>query len=302
MTHLTGRFAPSPSGRMHLGNLFSALLAWTSIRSRNGEMILRIEDLDRLRCPAEYAEIIKEDMLWLGLDWDREMPWQSTRTPAYDQALAFLQEKGLVYPCWCTRGDLHAASAPHASDGHAIYPGTCRHLTPTEQAAHTTPASLRLVVPDREFSFVDGLQGEYRENLALDCGDFVIRKADGTYAYQLAVVVDDGEGHVNEVVRGCDLLGSTPRQLYLQEQLGLPHPCYYHVPLLLAPDGHRLSKREKDLDMGVLRQKYTPAELTGKLAFLAGLLPKPEPITPKELASVFTWDKVNHQPILTVTE
>ncbi len=287
---VVGRFAPSPSGRMHLGNVFSALMAWLSVRSAGGTMVLRIEDLDPDRCRPEYAEQLKDDLRWLGLDWDVEQTPQSRRTEAYRECFERLREMGLVYPCYCSRGELHAASAPHASDGNVIYAGTCRDLTEEERAAKTRRPAWRLIVPDEEIAFHDGLQGEYRENLARECGDFIIRRSDGVYAYQLAVVTDDAEAGVTQIVRGRDLLSSTPRQIYLQRLLGLPTPEYYHVPLLVAPDGRRLSKREHDLDMGALRERCTPEALLGCLAQLSGLRPTAEPVTAGELAAVFSWN------------
>ena len=287
---VVGRFAPSPSGRMHLGNVFSALMAWLSVRSAGGTMVLRIEDLDPDRCRPEYAEQLKDDLRWLRLDWDTEQTPQSRRTEAYRERFERLREMGLVYPCYCSRGELHAASAPHASDGNVIYTGTCRNLTEEERAGKTRRPAWRLIVPDEEFTFHDGLQGEYRENLARECGDFIIRRSDGVYAYQLAVVTDDAEAGVTQIVRGRDLLSSTPRQIYLQRLLGLPTPGYYHVPLLVAPDGRRLSKREHDLDMGALRERYTPEALLGCLAQLSGLRPTAEPVTAGELAAVFSWN------------
>ena len=295
---MTGRFAPSPSGRMHLGNVFSAMLAWLSVRSQNGEMVLRIEDLDPDRCRSEYAETLKDDLRWLGLDWDREQTPQSLRTAAYAREFDKLADLGLVYPCYCTRGELHAASAPHASDGRVLYAGTCRHLTEAQRAEKTKKPAWRLAVPDRVYGYTDGLQGYYEENLAAACGDFIIRRADGVYAYQLAVVTDDGDGGVTQVVRGMDLLDSTPRQLYLYELLGLKAPEFYHVPLLTAPDGRRLSKREKDLDLGALRKTHTPEQLLGKLAHLAGVLDRPEPASAKEIAAVFDWKVVKTKPII----
>ena len=295
---MTGRFAPSPSGRMHLGNVFSALLAWLSVQSQGGEMVLRIEDLDPDRCRPEYAEILKEDLRWLGLDWDREQTPQSLRTEAYAEAFRQLERQGLVYPCYCTRGELHAASAPHASDGRVLYAGTCRNLTPAQRAEKTKAPAWRLAVPDRDYGVTDGLQGPFSENLAADCGDFIIRRADGVYAYQLAVVVDDAAGGVTQVVRGMDLLDSTPRQLYLYERLGLTPPEFYHVPLLLSADGRRLSKRDRDLDLGCLRQSHTPEQILGRLAFLAGLLDREERVSARELASGFRWEKVARSSVI----
>lgn len=298
MSKVVGRFAPSPSGRMHLGNAFSAMLAWLSVRKADGELVLRMEDLDPERTNETFAAQIREDLRWMGLDWDWEGTRQRLRTEAYEQAMESLWQQNLLYPCWCTRGDLKAASAPHASDGKPIYPGTCRHLTAVQRAEKTRPPLWRLIVPDETVCFTDGLQGEYWENLARECGDFVVRRADGVHAYQLAVVVDDAAMGVNEVVRGRDLLDSTPRQIYLQQKLQMPQPRYYHVPLLLAPDGRRLSKRERDLDLGALQQRYTPQQLLGKLAFWAGILPREEPIAAQELVGEFSWQKVHKTDIV----
>ena len=295
-----GRFAPTPSGRMHLGNLFSGLLAWLSARSMGGEMLLRIEDLDTPRCPPENAELMRSDLRWLGLDWDYEQTPQRERTTAYERALEQLSHGGTVFPCWCSRADLNSApNAPHASDGHTIYPGTCRTLTAEqrrEKSALRAPL-WRLGVPEREIAFSDGNYGLYRENLARECGDFILRRADGVFSYQLAVVVDDIAGGVTQVVRGRDLLSSTPRQLYLYELLGAPPPRYYHLPLLTASDGRRLSKRDRDLDMGLLRQRYSPEVLVGTLAHAAGLLERPEPCTPGELVKLFAWEKIGTKDV-----
>lgn len=295
---LTGRFAPTPSGRMHLGNLFAAMLAWASVRSRGGRMILRIEDLDTERCSMQWADLIKQDLAWLGLDWDEEAPPQRERGEAYAAALERLQEQGLIYPCWCTRGLLHAASAPHAEDGHSVYPGFCRVLTAEERAARAgKPASTRLIVPDEVISFIDGVQGPYSENLARDCGDFVVRKADGGWAYQLAVVVDDIASGVSEVARGRDLLSSAPRQIYLYRLLGSEPPAYFHAPLLLGPGGRRLSKRDLSLDMGTLRENFSPEQIVGHLAHLAGLTETPVPLPARELPALFDWSRVPRQDI-----
>lgn len=299
---LTGRFAPSPSGRMHLGNVFSALLAWLSVRSRNGRMLLRIEDLDPDRCRLEYIETLKRDLDWLGLDWDAEQTPQSKRADAYRAEFERLRAFGLVYPCYCSRAELHAASAPHASDGNVIYAGTCRTLTDAERAVKTRKPAWRVIVPDTVITVQDGLQGKYTENLAQDCGDFIIRRSDGVYAYQLAVVTDDAAGGVTEVVRGRDLLSSVPRQMWLQKTLGFPTPAYYHVPLLLAPDGRRLSKREKSLDLGALQITHTPDQLIGTLAFLAGLQPDPTPAAPAALVPVFAWKNVRSDNVVIHSE
>ena len=292
-----GRFAPTPSGRMHLGNVFAAMLAWLSVRSRGGAMVLRMEDLDTQRTGEEYARLLREDLLWLGLDWDLETEPQSRRGEVYEAYFRRLEEQGLLYGCYCTRSQLHSVNAPHLSDGTYVYPGTCRDLTGAQRAAMGRAPAWRVKVPDRMWQVVDRVQGLYLENLATDCGDFVVRRADGVFVYQLAVTVDDGEAGVTEVVRGMDLLSSAPRQMYLQELFGFPHPEYAHVPMLLAPDGRRLSKRDRDLDLGILRQRLRPEELLGTLAASAGILEKPEAVSAKELASVFAWEKVKKESI-----
>ena len=297
---VVGRFAPSPSGRMHLGNLWSCLLAWLAARSQGGGVVLRLEDLDPDRCRVEYCDQVMRDLEWLGLTWEGEVVYQSRRTQAYTQAFRELEEQGLIYPCYCTRAQRLAASAPHRSDGLSVYDGRCRRLSPQErqELARTRTPAWRAEVPDREVVFRDLLQGEYRENLSRDCGDFILRRSDGVYAYQLAVVVDDAFMGVNQVVRGSDLLSSTPRQLWLQERLGLLHPQYGHVPLLLAPDGRRLAKRDRDLELGQLQQHYSAPQLVGQLAYGAGLLDRPEAITPEELVPLFTWDKLPREDLV----
>ena len=292
-----GRFAPTPSGRMHLGNVFAGLIAWLSVKSRNGTMVLRMEDLDTLRTSEEYAQILREDLLWLGLTWDVETPPQSTRSETYDRYFSRLEELGLLYPCYCTRSQLHSVNAPHLSDGTYVYPGTCRDLSPAAAAAFDRKPAWRVKVPDRKWQLTDLCQGEFSQNLSTDCGDFVVRRGDGVYVYQLAVTVDDGEAGVTEVVRGVDLLGSAPRQMYLQELFGFSHPTYGHIPLLVAPDGRRLSKRDRDLDLGVLRQTMKPEELIGHLAHSCGLLAKYSPISARELAGEFSWEKLKTENI-----
>ena len=402
---VVGRFAPSPTGRMHLGNVFSSLLAWLSVRSQGGKLVLRIEDLDDRARSGPWDALLMDDLRWLGLDWDEGPYYQTDRIDLYADAVRRLDDMGLVYPCFCTRAELHAASAPHASDGTPVYAGTCRGLTAAEIAARTKarPPALRLKVPPvqgiassrgpfesyapeskhskteltdfgnsmpRELTFGDcsergtrggvasrdaavgvhggaasqdtaggvhggaALQGAaggvrgaaasrsaaggdagvmhfedrtygpQREVLAEECGDFLVRRSDGVYAYQLAVVVDDADMGVNEVVRGCDLLGSTARQMYLQDLLGYAHPSYAHVPLLVAPDGRRLSKRDRDCDMGVLREHFgTPGALLGRLAYVAGLVSSPEPRTADQLVDEFSWSAVcEHRDNIAVEE
>lgn len=308
----TGRFAPSPSGRMHLGNLFSSLLAWLSAKAAGGRVVLRIEDLDTRRCTRAYADRLEADYRALGLNWDEGGSiggthgpyYQSRRGALYATALESLRRRGLVYPCFCTRAQLHAASAPHREDGRTVYSGTCRALTPAQAAecARKRPPALRLRVPDREIGFQDGHLGRYAENLERDCGDFLLRRSDGLWAYQLAVVVDDAAMGITQVVRGSDLISSTPRQLYLYDLLGLTPPKFYHVPLLLSPDGRRLSKRDGDLSLEILLARSTPAAIIGRLAYLAGLNPAVEPRTPESLLPDFKWEKVPKSDIFVPEE
>ena len=302
-----GRFAPSPSGRIHLGNILCSLLAWLSARQKDGRVILRIEDLDTARCPRKYAEQMEDDLRWLGLFWDagpgvggiEGSCYQSERTALYQAAREKLEAMGLVYPCFCTRGELHAASAPHRSDGQVLYAGTCRNLTAEEIAekTKTRAPALRLRVPEETWAFTDGHMGYYEENLARDCGDFLLRRSDGMFAYQLAVVVDDAAMGVTEVVRGADLLDSTPRQLYLYRLLDLTPPDFYHVPLLLAHDGRRLSKRDADAGLDDLRPRCSAEEVLGKLAYLAGFNPSAEPKSAEQLLEDFDWSKVPKEDI-----
>lgn len=292
-----GRFAPSPSGRMHLGNAFCALLAWLGAKSAGGQMLLRIEDLDVARCKPDYAAQLADDLAWLGLTWDKgglqEAFTQSKRTAVYAQALQTLRARAEVYPCYCTRAELHAASAPHLTDGTPLYTGRCRHLTEADRAALASRSpAWRIAVPDETICFTDGCAGQQTQNLRQECGDFILRRSDGVFAYQLAVVTDDALMGVTQVVRGRDLLSSTARQMYLYRLLGYTPPQFYHVPLLCAPDGKRLSKREHSLDFGALRRRYTAPQLVGVLASLAGLCPAGTEVTPHALCADFAWDKL----------
>ena len=303
---MRGRFAPTPSGRMHLGNVFAALVAWLSVRAEGGEMVLRIEDLDPRAASRERAELLMDDLRWLGLDWDEGPFWQSERGSAYDDAIERLAQAGLTYPCFCSRAELHAASAPHASDGTPVYAGTCRGLAAEEatRRAGARPPATRLRVPDAAdpagvIEFCDLAYGPQREVLARECGDFLVRRSDGVVAYQLAVVVDDALMGVTQVVRGRDLLGSCARQIYLCRLLGFEPPEYGHVPLLVAPDGRRLSKREKDLDLGALRERGVSAErVVGTLAAAAGLADAGCEATPAELAHDFSWNRLRREDIV----
>lgn len=294
-----GRFAPSPSGYMHMGNLMSMLLAWLDARAQNGRVIFRMEDLDPTRSKKEYIDALAADLRWLGLDWDEGFPdpsyCQSRRTEIYEDAFLTLQSKGLVYPCWCTRAQrLAAASAPHPGED-VFDPGCpCAHLTETQKqelwSSGRRPA-WKLRTPDRTVTVHDGHYGPFTQNLARDAGDFILRRTDGVYAYQLAVSVDDMLMGVTRVVRGRDLLSSAPQQAWLIASLGGTPPVYCHTPLLTTVKG-KLSKRLGSLSTQALRHDLTAEALTGHLAFLCGLLSVPEPITPGDLIPLFSWDKI----------
>jgi glutamyl-tRNA synthetase len=295
-----GRLAPSPTGYAHLGNAWAFLLAWLSVRSRNGRLILRVEDIDPQRSKAEFIGALLEDMRWLGLDWDEgpdvagpARPYlQSRRGARYEEALARLDEAGVTYPCFCTRGELrNLASAPHAEDIGAPYPGTCRQLDGARRTAlfgTGRKAAVRLRCFGEEVSFVDVLEGEKSMRLA-DCGgDFALRRSDGVISYQLAVTVDDAAMEITEVVRGRDILHSTPRQIVLQRLLGYATPRYAHIPLLLDDNGERLAKRHQSLTLRGLRQQGADARrVVGLLSRMAGLNPREQPVTPGDLLPRF---------------
>lgn len=306
-----GRFAPSPTGRMHLGNLFTALMSWLSARAAGGRWILRIEDLDPQRSKLHFAHQIEDDLQWLGLDWDEggtanlgpNGPYsQSLRSEIYEEFLGRLRATGYTYPCRCTRADIMATQAPHQSDGRVIYGGRCR----PEQLPSPTPAlapqgvkaATRLWVPDREIEFTDRVFGAVSVNLANHCGDFVVQRADGAWAYQLAVVVDDALMGVTEVMRGHDLLLSGAQQLYLYRLLGLPAPSFAHLPLICNAAGVRLSKRDAAMGADALRERYTPAQLRGVLAHLARLIPEPTPMELPDLVALFSYAALPEQPTI----
>ncbi|MDU4961197.1 MAG: tRNA glutamyl-Q(34) synthetase GluQRS [Sporomusaceae bacterium] len=310
MGQVRGRFAPSPSGEMHLGNAWTALLAWLAVRHDNGVIILRIEDLDPDRSRPEYSEQIMADLLWLGLDWD-EGPgrggacgpyYQDERRTLYQQAIDRLAARDLLYPCFCSRAQLQAATAPHAGEREWRCPGRCRRLSPAERRQRLEQGrqpQLRLCVPDRDIAVTDLIQGRYSQNLQRDAGDFVVRRSDGVHAYQLAVVVDDALMGVNQVVRGADLLPSTPRQLYLYELLELPPPRFAHPPLLCGGDGRRLSKRQQDLSLAALRKRgVTPQSIIGYLAWKSGLMAVNEPVDAAELVAAFDFSRIGKEPVL----
>jgi len=300
---------------MHLGNAWTALLAWLQVRSQGGTMVLRIEDLDPDRSRKEYVDQLIEDLHWLGLDWDEGPdiggpygPYcQDERRHLYQAALESLIQQGLVYPCYCSRAELRqAASAPHGSDRNNIYPGYCRNLTMAQrqfkEASGRRPA-LRLMVPDCTIAFIDGLYGLVRQNLRQECGDFILQRSDGVHAYQLAVVVDDAAMGITHVLRGNDLLDSTPRQLLLYELLELTPPAFIHVPLLYGTDGHRLSKRQKDLTIASLRARgCSPYKIVGYLAWQAGLKERWEETPPRDLITDFNVSRLTTRPIIVDTD
>ncbi len=291
---IRGRFAPSPTGRLHLGNARSALLGWLDVRARKGEFLLRIEDLDPQRSSRAATDGIFEDLEWLGLSWDGPVLFQSARTEAYDAALERLQRAGRVYPCWCSRAEVaRAASAPHAGDDGPVYPGTCRRAPVAR--ADRTPA-LRFVVEPGPELVHDALAGDFGHDVATAVGDFVVRRSDGVASYQLAVVVDDAAQGITDVLRGDDLLSSTPRQSQLFRALGAAAPHFAHVPLLVQPDGRRLSKREGGSTVAALRERgWTPERVVGLLAGFSGL-GDGRPVAAAELVSGFSLSKVSRTP------
>ena len=287
---------------------------------------MRIEDLDKQRCKREWADRLMDDLLWLGLEWDEgpgkkslqdqkaakpegftdqncaaaKSYYQSERDTIYQKYFRALEEHGLVYDCFCRRADLLAASAPHASDGTPIYAGTCRDLSAADRERllkERSPAK-RIRLPDRESIFVDGHYGQQKLNLARDVGDFIIRRADGNFSYQLAVTVDDALMGVTQVARGRDLLASTHQQLFLYEALGLAAPQFLHFPLLVDKEGRRLSKHDKDLDTDYLRTRFSPQEIIGKLMFLCGMSPAYKPMDLQEAAAIFVWNKLPREDIV----
>ena len=289
---------------MHLGNIYAALMSWLSVRRQGGSWILRIEDLDRQRCRREYADVLMEDLRWLGLEWDggaeSELCFQSERDAVYEKYFSALEKQGLVYDCFCRRADLLASSAPHASDGTPVYAGTCRNLTAAERErllASRAPAK-RIQVDDCESIFTDGHYGGQHCNLLRDCGDFILRRADGNFSYQLAVVVDDALMGVTGVVRGRDLLSSTHQQLYLYRMLGFPPPKFLHLPLLVNAEGKRLSKRDRDIDMGFLREYFSPEQIVGHIMHLCGFTAHEEPLSLEEAVSLFDWERLPREDIV----
>lgn len=321
---MPGRFAPTPSGRMHIGNIYAMLGAWLSARSSDDAIYLRIEDIDEPRVVPGAADLIMDDLQWLGLDWDGAPVYQSARHPLYEDALRALQrltidDSGavtadatgnatpLIYPCFCSRADIRAASAPQEGDRFMIYPGTCRRLAETNpdevraRLAQGRRHSLRIAMPasNSTIAFEDRVFGHQEFNVTREIGDSVVRRADGLFSYQLAVVVDDLAMGVDDIVRGRDLLRSNALQIWIRQALtGSTDYSYAHLPLIDNASGQRLAKREKSLDMGILRKHgVTPERVIGYCAWLLGLQgdphsTHPQPMSVQEALTEFSWAKV----------
>jgi glutamyl-queuosine tRNA(Asp) synthetase len=289
-----GRFAPSPTGELHLGNLRTALASWLSARSQGGRWLIRMEDVDTARCRSTLGEAQLADLAALGLESDGPVLWQSRRHGAYQAALQALFQAGSLYPCLCTRKDLASlGSAPHGADGLRPYPGSCRH----RPLPFLRPDALRFRVPDGAVAWADRVLGAQRDDPARLTGDPLLHRRDGCYAYHLAVVVDDGAQGMTEVVRGADLRGVTATQIRLQEALGLARPAYAHLGLVTGPGGARLGKRDGALGLALLAHRGVRVpELLGWLGWSLGCLERPEPVTALDLVSGFGWDRVPPGP------
>lgn len=303
---IKGRFAPSPSGRLHLGNMLSSLLAWLDIRSLGGEMVFRLEDLDPDRSSREHAVLMAEDLEWMGLDWD--IGWrpekpdqfnQSDRSQLYVNQFNKLIEQGIIYPCYCTRAQRLAASAPHPGEDRETGCGcaTLSEQQKNEYLKHGRKPSYKIRTSNEIIQFDDAHLGAQAVPLKTGVDDFIVRRSDGVFAYQFAVSYDDAVMGINRVVRACDLLSSTPKQIWLIRKFGYDEPTYCHAPLLVDAGGHKMSKRDGGLSMEGLRRNHTPEELCGKLAFIAGLIDRPDPISSTELVPLFSWDKVPHATV-----
>jgi glutamyl-tRNA synthetase len=296
-----GRLAPSPTGAQHVGNARTYLIAWLSARAQNGRIVLRIEDIDSPRVKTGAAEEACADLRWLGLDWDGEPIVQTERLPLYQAALEQLKAQELVYPCTCTRTDIErAASAPHAEHEGPIYPGTCAQRRAADAASLGDKSySWRFRAGAETITYNDGFRGPVALNLRDIGGDFVVWKSADTPAYQLAVVVDDAAQGVTEVIRGDDLISSTPRQIVLYRALGLAPPTFAHVPLVVGPDGRRLAKRHGDTRLSALREAGVKAEtLLGLLAWSCGWLDRIEPTSLRELRCRYRLTSIPPQPFV----
>jgi glutamyl-tRNA synthetase len=300
-----GRLAPSPTGAQHVGNARTYLIAWLAARSQRGRVVLRIEDIDSPRVKPGAVQGALEDLRWLGLDWDEGPIFQTERIPMYESALRSLQAQEMVYPCTCSRSDVEqAASAPHAEHEGPAYPGTCASRTASDAATlGDRPFAWRFRVKPEMVEYVDGFRGPTQVRLREVGDDFVVWKSAGTPAYQLAVIVDDSAQQVTEVIRGDDLVPSTPRQLLLYEALGLAPPRFIHVPLVVGPDGRRLAKRHGDTRLASLRGAGVgPEALLGLLAWSCGWIERPEPISANELIPLFQLETIPPQAFMLTAE
>lgn len=303
---MRGRFAPSPTGYIHVGNVWAAFLAWLQVRQAGGTLVLRIEDIDEQRSKGEFVTALLEDLTWLGLTWDEGPdtggpcgPYiQQQRYDRYAAALAQLAAQGLLYPCYCSRARLQAVGAPHAGE-HVVYDGHCYGLSKEEQARQTKKPSWRVHVPARTVTFTDGVYGAQTGFLPRCCGDFVVRRADDMYAYQLAVSVDDAAMVITHVLRGRDLLSSTAQQIWLIETLGGTAPAYTHVPMLMDAGGHRLSKRQQGITVRSLRsQGVTARALLSYLAWRGGLLPERRCLSQADLIRQCRFEALRHDDMV----
>jgi len=304
---MRGRFAPSPTGYMHLGNVWTAFLCWLQVRRHSGTLVLRIENIDEQRSKKEYMQALLYDLHWLGLDWDegpdiggRQGPYvQQERYDLYKRVLHRLRQLGLLYPCYCSRTRLQSVgSAPHIGE-LSVYDGHCYGMSEEEKCRMTKAPSWRIHVPALNISFTDGILGLQKENLADTCGDFIVRRADGMYAYQLAVSVDDGAMGITHVVRGQDLLSSTARQIWLLRLLGYDVPQYTHVPMLIDEEGNRLSKRQQGITVRQLREQGVAAnEILSYLAYQGGLIEHYENYDKTQLLQYCRFDKLTSSAVL----
>ena len=289
----TSRLAPSPSGRMHLGNIYAFLVAWTIARQTGAVVRLRIDDLDERCQNKDVKQQLIKDLMWLGIDWNSEIVWQSKRMSLYEEAWHELQKTDLLYPCFCSRADLHAASAPHASDGAPIYARTCKNLTENEIKNKTKlkQPAWRIEVPNETISFKDELFGLQNQNLQKDSGDFILRRSDGVFSYQFCNAVDDVEMGITEIVRGCDLITSVCRELYLFKLLPSSVTSavnFCHIPMFVNGKGLRLAKRDKSLDIGVMQASgLCASDIIGKVAWTIGLTNEQSRLTSDEFSKLF---------------